>query len=175
MATSFRRTMIEESRQTDGNYHYQFQNVPVEELKYLKNNRNIESYYITQNKGYSFLKESQNEYKPYLYLMAYNEKALADSSIQLIEGRMPQNENEIVISEHIISNGKVNYKVGDQLNLEIGKRTEEDGFELDQSNPFHTADELEVTENSASAEITKEKNDKKSNEKITDTISKTYF
>ena len=151
IVTSFRATMIENVIIIDGNYHYRYMDVPKDELKYIKNNRNIESYYITEDIGYAYLKESQNEYKPYLYLMAYDSNALKDSSINLIEGRMPQNENEIVISNHIITNGKVEYKVGDKLTLNIGKRMSE-GYELSQQNQF-------VKDN---------------NEKIERTFTKTY-
>ena len=174
LATSFRRTMIEEARQTDGNYHYQFQNVPVEELKYFKNNRNVESYYITQNIGYSYLKESKNEYKPYLYLMAYNEKAFKDSSIKLVEGRMPQNENEIVISNHIITNGKVNYKVGDKLSIDVGKREGKDGVELYQNNPFQYHDDSEKKLDAQTGAVVESKTETKSNENIMSTTTKTY-
>lgn len=135
MVTSFRATMVEHAREVDGNYHYAYQNVPKDELKYIKNNRNVESYYITQNIGYAKLKDSQNEYKPYVHLMAYDHNALLNSSIKLVEGRMPQNEKEIVIGAHINTNAKLEYKVGDKLTLDIGRRIAE-GCELGQDNSF---------------------------------------
>lgn len=135
MVTSFRATMIEHAKQSDGNYHYEYLNVPKEDLKYIENNRNIESYYITQNIGYAELKDSKNEYKPYVYLMAYDGRALENSSIKLKEGKMPQNDHEIIIAEHILTNGKVNYKIGDKITLNVGRRIS-DGEELDQTNQF---------------------------------------
>ena len=42
--------------------------------------------------------------------------------IEVIEGRLPHNENEIAISEEIRSNAKVDYKIGDQLTFDIGDR-----------------------------------------------------
>lgn len=135
MVTSFSKTMVNRSKEVDGDYHYKYINVPKDELKYIENNRNVESYFITQNIGYSYLKNSQNEYKPYLYLMSYNGKALEKSGLILTQGRMPQNDNEIVISDHILKNGKVEYKIGDKLTLDISKRLS-DKEELGQQNSY---------------------------------------
>ena len=132
VVSSFRQTMITASREEDGDYHYEYKNVPANELKYIKENRNVESYYITQDLGYAKLQNSQNEYKPYLYLMAYNGRALEKSSIKLTEGRMPRNDNEIVISEYIQKNGKVEYNIGDKVELDISDRLV-DGEKEDQS------------------------------------------
>lgn len=140
MVTSFRQTLINWTIKTDGNYHYSFKNVPSEELKYIENNRSIENYYLAQDIGYAKLNESKNEYKPYLYVMAYNKEALKNAPIDLVEGRLPQNENEIVISEHIITNGKVNYKIGQKISLEMGERLSENS-ELDQHNPYNKDEE----------------------------------
>lgn len=140
MVTSFRQTLINWTIKTDGNYHYSFKNVPSEDLKYIENNRSIENYYLTQDIGYAKLNESKNEYKPYLYVMAYNKEALKNAPIDLVEGRLPQNENEIVISEHIISNGKVNYKIGQKISLGIGERLSENS-KLDQQNPYNKDEE----------------------------------
>jgi putative ABC transport system permease protein len=140
MVTSFRQTLINWTIKTDGNYHYSFKNVPSEELKYIENNRSIENYYLTQDIGYAKLNESKNEYKPYLYVMSYNKEALKNAPIELVEGRLPQNENELVISEHIITNGKVNYKIGQKISLEMGERLSENS-KLDQQNPYNKDEE----------------------------------
>ena len=140
MVTSFRQTLINWTIKTDGNYHYRFKNVPSEELKYIENNRSIENYYLTQGIGYAKLNESKNEYKPYLYVMSYNNGALKNAPIDLVEGRLPQNENELVISEHIITNGKVNYKIGQKISLEMGERLSENS-KLDQQNPYNKDEE----------------------------------
>lgn len=152
MVSSFRGTMVNWSRNTDGDYHYEFKNVPKDELKYIENNRNVESYFITKDLGYSNLNNSDNEYKPYLYLMAYNGRALENSGVKLVEGRMPKNDNEIVISEHIIKNGKVNYKIGDKLTLNISKRIS-DNSELTQTNSYTKEEETLKKEFDKSYEI----------------------
>lgn len=140
--SSFQQTLIEETKQSTGDYHAMFYSIPKDEQKYILENRNVESYYITQGIGYSKLEGSVNEYKPYLYLMEFDEKALNNFGITLEEGRMPEKENELVISKHIEENGGVKYSVGDKITLDIGKRMSE-GEELNQNNPYNNLKEVQ--------------------------------
>lgn len=54
-----------------------------------------------------------------------------DLKFRLIDGNFPKNDNEIVISKHIISNGGVELKIGDTIELDIGDRFSLDGTDLD--------------------------------------------
>lgn len=64
----------------------------------------------------------KNEDKPYLYLKAYSKGSIEKLGISLVEGRLPENDNEVAISSHIKSNGGVEYKIGDELDLNLGER-----------------------------------------------------
>lgn len=131
LVSSFRSTIIEYEKQDSGDYHYVFYNVPVDDLKYIKNNRNVEDVYLNEDLGYSLLDGSKNEDKPYLYLKAYSKGSIEKLGIELKEGRLPENDNEVVISSHIKSNGGVEYKIGDELDVKLGERIS-DGESLDQ-------------------------------------------
>lgn len=155
--SSFQQTLIQHAKESDGNYHAVFFDVKPNEQKYILENRNVKSTFITQGIGYSKLEKVQNEYKPYLYLMAFDKDALNDWGLKLVEGRMPENSNEIVIPKHLESNGGVTYyHIGDKLTLNIGKRLTEDGEELKQNNSYnnskdegeedYVAEHLEVTQ-----------------------------
>ena len=74
--------------------------------------------------------------------MGYTNEAIKNLNIDLLEGRFPENENEIVISKHIQTNGKVDLKIGDELTLEIGKRMMGE-YELDQNNPYILEEDYE--------------------------------
>lgn len=145
LVTSFRETIINKIKESDGNYHYEFLNVPADEIKYIENNRNVKEVFITQNVGYAQLPNSVNEYKPYLYVQAFDQKALNNLSLTLVDGRMPKNGNELIISEHIKNNGGVEYKVGEKITLNIGKRIL-NGEELNQNNPYMNEGEKETFE-----------------------------
>lgn len=136
LVSSFQKSIIEYEIRQVGDYHYKFTDVPTDELKYIKNNRNVQNYYITQNIGYSKLEQSQNEYKPFVYLIGFSKEAIEGLKLNLLEGRFPKNENEIVISKHIQTNGKIDWKIGDEITLDIGKRMSDEN-ELNQDNPYN--------------------------------------
>ena len=140
--SSFQATLIEHAKQSDGNYHATFFNVKKEDQKYIMQNRNVESYFITQDVGYAKLEGSINKYKPYLHLMEFDKTALNSYGLKLLEGRMPENSNEIIISDYIETNGGVNYEIGDKITLDISKRIA-DGYELNQNNPYNNPEDAE--------------------------------
>ena len=125
LVSSFRNTIIEYEKQHSGDYHYVFYDVPSSDLKYIKNNRNVEEIYLNEDLGYSLLENGKNSDKPYLYLKAYSKGSIEKLGFKLIDGRLPENDNEVVISSHIKSNGGVEYKIGDELNLNLGERISE--------------------------------------------------
>lgn len=141
LITSFQHTFLEYEKRDSGNYHAIFYNVPKEELKYIEENRNVKDYYLSEELGYAYLNGSQNESKPYLNVISMNDKFLSNMGLNLLEGRMPENDDEIVISNHIITNGKVEYKIGDVITLTIGKRQLTTGEELNQNNLYLTGKE----------------------------------
>lgn len=136
-AVSFQNSMIEREMKTNGNYHIRVQDVSKENQKYLENNVKVKEIQISQVIGYAILEECENENKPYAYIEGYDEKLLQNGGIVLEEGRLPQNENEIVIPEHVIQNGKVDLSVGETIELDIGNRYKGD-YVLNQSNPYYT-------------------------------------
>lgn len=135
-AMSAKDSLVEFEKKAEGNFHYEFEGVNADELGTFENNRNIESYFYTKDLGYAKLEDCQNDYKPYAYVTAYDAKGLEELKVNLVEGRLPQNENEILMPTHVVTNGRLDIKVGDTITLNVGKRMSED-FELNQGNPFH--------------------------------------
>ena len=121
LVVSFRASIINFQKITDGNYHYGFLDVKKDDLSKFKNNRNIESYYVTNNIGYAKV-DSKNENKPYAFIIGMDDNAFKNMSINLISGEYPKNENEIVIPSHLKTNGRLDYKIGDVITLDIGSR-----------------------------------------------------
>ena len=138
VASSFQQTLINHTIELDGDYHAVFFDISKNDQKYIFENRNVKSTYITQGIGYSELKESRNDYKPYMYLMAFDKDALNNFGLRVTEGRLPQNSKEVVISKHMEENGGVSlYNVGDKIALNLGKRVADDGSELTQNNSYN--------------------------------------
>ncbi len=141
MFFSAKDSIIKYETRQKGNYHYSFENVPENDIKYFNENRNFETIYFTKNIGYAKLEESKNKSKPYAFIVSFDENALKNLSVNITSGRLPENDTEIVIPTHLKTNGRIEYKVGDKLTLEVGKRiSPEDNIELDQSNPYNGND-----------------------------------
>lgn len=140
MVSSFRESLIRFEINRDGNFHYEFSNIDNDTLREIKNNRNFDKVYISKNIGYLKLNNSKNEDKPYAYLIAMNDIAMSNVSLNLIEGRFPTNDKEIVIPRHLKTNGRVDYKVGETITLDYGDRVS-DEYILNQNNPFNKYDE----------------------------------
>lgn len=139
---SFQNTMIEREKITNGDYSLKVSEISEENLNYIKNNPDVENIGIEQEVGYALLENSKNDYKPYAYVEKFDDYWLNHSGIMLVQGRLPENENEIVIPEHINTNGEMNLKVGDVISLEIGNRYI-DGEKLNQGNPYYTEEDIE--------------------------------
>lgn len=119
-----------------GDFHVVFYNVPIEETKTLKNNRKISEVFLTQDVGYANLENSKNEYKPYAFIKAFTKASLENLSVKLSEGRLPENEDEIVIPTHLKTNGRIALNVGDTITLNVGTRVS-NGIELNQNDEFN--------------------------------------
>ncbi len=132
LVSSFLQTIIEYEKRITGDYHYQLIDVPKEDLDILQKNDNIENLFVTQEIGYTEL-SNNNNYKPYGYIMAFSNEAFEKLNIKVIEGRLPENENEIVIQRQMLALGNMDWEIGDEITLNIGKRIK-NGEELNQNN-----------------------------------------
>lgn len=141
IVTSFQNSIINFYKINEGNYHTIFYEVPKGELKYIEDNRNVYHYYLSEDLGYAKLENSQNKDKPYVNVISMNDGYLNNMGIHLLEGKLPENSSEIVISQHIIKNGKVKYNIGDTITLDIGQRQLTTGEKLNQNNPYLTGSE----------------------------------
>ena len=108
-------------RQYKGNYHAAFSNIPASELETIYNNRKIKTVNAVENIGFAAI-DSKNAEKPYALVKAFSDSALKNLAVNLIEGRLPENENEILIPKNLSTNGGSSLKTGDEITLNIGQR-----------------------------------------------------
>lgn len=125
LITSFQNTFIDTAKDSQGNYHAIFYNVPKDELKYIEENRSIEDYYLSEELGYSYLSNgntsTKEEEKPLVNIISMNDKFLNNMAINIKDGRLPENDSELAISTRINEKFKTNYKVGDTITLNVGE------------------------------------------------------
>ncbi|MCL2383051.1 MAG: ABC transporter permease [Oscillospiraceae bacterium] len=116
MFSSFRESIVNNIIETSGKYHTMFRDAPINSIDVVRNNRRVESYYYVQNIGFS---EFDSVNTTILHVIGFNNSALENAGIQLMSGRFPENENEIVITRRVNMNANELYRVGDVLELEI--------------------------------------------------------
>ena len=170
LITSFQNTFIDTAKDSQGNYHAIFYNVPKDELKYIEENRSIEDYYLSEEQGYSYLPNVKNststgeEEKPLVNVISMNDKFLNNMAIHIQDGRLPENDNELVISTRINEKFKTNYKVGDTITLNVG--------ELKVASENENANYYDEAQINKTKEI--EQEEQATENEIVNTTSKTY-
>ena len=94
---SFQKSLLNYNKKVNGDYHYEFINIPFSDKDTIINNDNIEEYFYTQVVGEYSLNKILDRNSS-IELLGVTEKDINKLGISLQEGRMPKNNNEIVIS-----------------------------------------------------------------------------
>lgn len=112
----------------------------------IRDSDRVSSAAYAQVLGYAKI-GSANERKPYLYVLGGDVASgyFKTMPVHLILGTLPKDSTEIILPEHLTSNGKVNYTLGDTVTLGVGDRTF-DGRRLGQDTPVYTYDSETHTE-----------------------------
>lgn len=137
--SSFQDLMIRDTIGYNGKYEANYSDVDLDKLNNIKDKDF--TYFYEKPIGFSKI-ESSNEYKPYMYITGVNKEYFDE--LKLIEGSFPKNENEVVISNHVITNGGLNYKVGDIVTLKYGTRNIE-GEETLANSEYVPGEEIDIT------------------------------
>ena len=170
LITSFQKTFVDTAKDSQGNYHAIFYNVPKDELKYIEENRGVEDYYLSEEIGYSYLPKGKiststgEEEKPLVNVISMNDKFLNNMAINVKDGRLPENDGELAISTRINEKFKTNYKVGDTITLNVG--------ELKGTSENQNANYYDETQIKKTKEI--EQEEQATENEIVNTASKTY-
>ena len=117
LCSTVRDSLIKSSIKNDGRYTVMY-NVPSSKLKIIESDNDVKDYYYYYHIGYHKLEKVTNEFKPYIDIVGVDKNFL--NELTLLEGRLPRNNNEVVVSETLIGNSDHKIKVGDKLTLNIG-------------------------------------------------------
>lgn len=138
-ASSIQNFLVEYTISNNGDWHTSI-DVSMDYYQDIVNDDRVEKLGMVRNGGYAYLEHSMNEYKPYLYIMELDDKAFEMLPIHLTEGRLAENSDEVVLSNHIHDNGGVEFKLGQTIELELGDRIIGDSV-VDQSVGFYKGQE----------------------------------
>ena len=141
LVSSFQNSLIDWARTNDGNYHVTFKNVSSDKAQYVTENQKVKDYFLSSSLGWANLEGSKATNKPYLHVLAYDKKALENYGVVLTDGRLPQNPNEIIITESVLTGARVSLKIGDTITLNIGTRKSNDDYYLNDDALYTEGDE----------------------------------
>lgn len=125
---------------SSGDWHGAVYDAAYKDYEDIRDSGKVSSAAYAQVLGYAKI-DSANERKPYLYVLGGDVASgyFETMPVHLILGTLPKDSTEIILPEHLTSNGKVNYKLGDTVTLNVGNRTL-DGRRLGQGTPVYTYD-----------------------------------
>ena len=123
---SFMDYQIRETINRKGAFHATFHDIKKEDVDKITKSSGISKSSISDNLGYSNL---INEKKNLVQVKAFDKEGFEGYQIKLKEGRFPTNSNEIVLSERAMP--LIDKKVGDSINLNIGKRVDKNQKEIE--------------------------------------------
>mgnify|MGYP000254120532 FL=1 len=131
---------------SSGDWHGAVYDAAYKDYEDIRDSGKVSSAAYAQVLGYAKI-DSANERKPYLYVLGGDAASgyFETMPVHLILGTLPKDPTEIILPEHLTSNGKVNYTLGDTVTLDVGDRTL-DGRRLGQDTPVYTYDSETHTE-----------------------------
>lgn len=138
-------SIIKAQKATSGDYHTVFYNVPLNDVKTIQNNRNVENITRLKYLGMSKFKSNVSQI-PYVSVVAAEKDNMNKLGMYLVKGRLPENENEMVITNHLNNIMSTNYSIGDKLTLEIGDRYSKDNIKLKKSENLQDGEKIINTE-----------------------------
>lgn len=124
---SFQSYLLRTEIASEGAWEGWLEGCSAASAELVKKDEAVKSYAQIANLGYAMAEGCKNEDKPYLFVAGIGKGFTDFSSITLIEGRMPENNREIVLPNHLKINGGVSFNVGDTLSLQVGKRANAGG------------------------------------------------
>ena len=110
---------------TEGFFQGKILNLTQEEADKYSEYEYLENYFTARSIGYAEFEGIENEAKPYLFLLEPDEGFLEKMPVNVISGHLPQNDSEILIPNHLYTDGGVKLEMGQQITLQVGKRVSE--------------------------------------------------
>ncbi len=124
--SAFAESFLDMARQQEialeGEWHVDFDEVAPGQISEIREDPEVKKAMVSKEEGAALLEGCGNEAKPYLAIWAYNQDAMEEYPLTLLEGRFPQTAGEIVLPKHLETNGGIKWKVGDTITLRPGTR-----------------------------------------------------
>lgn len=145
MAATFRDGMINYYKSEYGTFYGKMSYIPVDELNLVIDNAHVVRAGMSMPVGTVSVEEAGAHYnrhfnEPYIEVRAFDDVALEDVSLDIVSGRLPENDTEIIINKRIMP---VNWNVGDKITLDLGHRVLF-GVDVDSEGYYYSPEYLKV-------------------------------
>ena len=103
---------------SSGDWHGAVYDAAYKDYEDIRDSDRVSSTAYAQVLGYAKI-DSANERKPYLYILGGDAASgyFETMPVHLLLDTLPKDPTEIILPEHLTSNGKVNYTLGDTVTL----------------------------------------------------------
>ena len=136
MVSSIRQYGIAYEKAAVGGWHVRANGVAQEIYEELLSDRRVADSGTLQNIGYARIPGVESTYKPYFCIQAMNETFVSEMPLPLEEGRLPKRPGEVVIPNRVIIEQEIEVEVGDTLTLSAGRRIDDQGKILWQTDEY---------------------------------------
>ena len=116
--------LLDYSIQRDGNWYGAAAYVSSSELERIREDSRVEMAAATDILGYAEYEKLTSVDMPYLYIQSLPEETWEICPAVLEEGRLPENETEVIIPDFMTANEETGQetKIGDTLEFDVGER-----------------------------------------------------
>ena len=121
LGSSTKDMMIRQEKKLYLDWHIGIRNMSKEEQKEFEQLSRLTELDYYKSYGYAKIPHAEGK-MPYVYLEGLQERELRELKQRLKVGRLPQNENEIVVSDALLNSIKDPWQIGDRISLSIGQR-----------------------------------------------------
>lgn len=125
LATSVTSSMIASAEQKYGSWHIMCENFTEEQLSAMESDGLIEGVCYVENEGYMNISSPVNSAKPYIHLANVSENYPEYLNCNVLSGRMPKNNDEIVVTAQYASD-YADITIGSSFVFDFGTRISTD-------------------------------------------------
>ena len=151
-ASSIMNLAKESTIYTDGNWHGYQKDTNYKTYTEIWETGKVEEAVYLQQLGNAYAEGCENEFKPYIYVLGAGKDVEEVLPIHITSGKYPTSSTEIMLPEHLYTNGGVKYNLGDTITLELGQRML-DGYPMEQGAPCYIYEQGQEVFNGETLEI----------------------
>ena len=151
-ASSIMNFAKESTIYSDGNWHGFQKDTDYKTYEDIWTTGKVEEAVYLQQLGNAYAEGCENDFKPYIYVLGAGKDVEEVLPIHITSGKYPTSSTEILLPNHLYTNGGVKYNLGDTITLELGQRML-DGYPMEQGSPCYIYEQGQAVFNGETLEI----------------------